>query len=70
MTVEEIKWAECWTGGRAVVDNWTNDLLWYMQEYRDLGYEKIANIFILNFALKARQMALELEQLDEEERGE
>lgn len=52
----------------AVISNWTDSLLWYMQEYRDLGYEKIADIFIINFALHARQMAQELKKTDEEER--
>lgn len=51
-----------------VISNWTDSLLWYMQEYRDLGYEKIANIFIKNFALHARQMAQELRKADMEEK--
>lgn len=51
----------------AVISNWTDSLLWYMQEYRDLGYEKIADIFAINFTLHAKQMARELRQADEEE---
>lgn len=51
---------------QAVISNWTDSLLWYMQEYRDFGYEKIADIFIVNFTLHARQMAKELTEADEE----
>ena len=50
---------------QAVISNWTDSLLWYMQEYRDLGYEKIADIFIKNFTLHAKQMAQELKQNEE-----
>jgi hypothetical protein len=49
-----------------VISNWTDTLLWYMQEYRHLGYEKIANIFAINFTLHARELAKELTEADEE----
>ena len=52
---------------KAVISNWTDSLLWYMQEYRYLGYEKIADIFTINFALHAKQIARELKEKDEEE---
>ena len=63
MTEEEmIKIAE------AVVDNWTDTLLWYMQEYRDLGYEKIADIFSKVFTISIKQIAQEfIEDYEEEE---
>lgn len=50
-----------------VISNWTDTLLWYMQEYRHLGYEKIANIFAINFTLHARELAEELTEVDEKE---
>lgn len=49
----------------AVVDNWTDTVLWYMQEYADLGYEKIADIFIKSFTILAKEIAQEL--IEEEE---
>ena len=50
-----------------VVSNWTDDLLWYMQEYKDLGYDKIADIFIKTFTIQAKEIAQELRETDEEE---
>ena len=50
-----------------VVSNWTDDLLWYMQEYKDLEYEKIADIFIKTFTIQAKEIAQELREEDEEE---
>lgn len=50
---------------QAVINNWTDSLLWCMQEYRDLGYEKIADIFIKNFTLHAKQIEQELKQNEE-----
>ena len=44
----------------AIVYNWTDTLFWYMQEYKDLGYEKIADIFIKSFTIQAKEMAQEL----------
>ena len=53
---------------KAVVDIWTDDtVLWYMQEYRDLGYEKVADIFSKAFTISAKQMAQELIKNHEEE---
>ena len=52
---------------QAVVSNWTDDLFWYMQEYQDLGYEKIADIFIKTFTIQAKEIAQELRETDEEE---
>lgn len=51
----------------AVISNWTDDLFWYMQEYQDLGYEKIADIFIKSFTTQAKQIAQELKEEEEEE---
>lgn len=50
-----------------VYNDWEDTLLWYMQEYRELGYEKIADIFIKSFTLHAKQMARELRQEEEKE---
>jgi hypothetical protein len=50
---------------QAVVSNWTDDLLWYMQEYGNLGYEKIADIFIKSFTTQAKQIAQELREEEE-----
>ncbi len=62
MTEEEmIKEAE------AIVEIWTDTLLWYMQEYTDLGYEKVADIFIKSFTIQAKEMAQELIKNHEEE---
>ena len=63
MTEEEmIKEAE------AVVENWTDTVLWYMQEYAaDLEYEKIADIFIKSFTIQAKEMVQELTKRYEEE---
>ena len=52
---------------QAVISNWTDTLLWYMQEYRYLGYEKIADIFAINFAIHVKQIAQELTEADREE---
>ena len=52
---------------QAVVSNWTDDLVWYMQEYRNLGYDKIADIFIKTFTIQAKEIAQELRETDEEE---
>lgn len=62
MTEEEmIEESKC------VVENWTDTLLWYMQEYTDLGYEKVADIFIKSFTIQAKEMAQELIKNHEEE---
>ena len=61
MTEEEMLTKEC----QCVVSIWTNDLLWYMQEYRNLGYEKVANAFIENFIREARTTAKELAEREE-----
>lgn len=55
MTEEEmIKEAE------GIVDIWTDTLLWYMQKYTILGYEKVADIFIKSFTIQAKELAQEL----------
>lgn len=51
----------------ATVGIWTDTLLWYMQEYTDLGYEKVADIFIKSFTIQAKEMAQELIKNHEEE---
>lgn len=50
-----------------VQSDWEDTLFWYMQEHRELGYEKIADIFIKSFMLHAEQMARELRQEEEKE---
>ena len=61
MTEEEKLVKEC----QCVASIWTDDLLWYMQEYRDLGYEKVADIFIESFIKEAKTTAKELAERKE-----
>lgn len=52
----------------AVVDNYIDDLLFYMNEYRDdLSYDKIAGIFDTEYRIMAHKVAQEMKQADERE---
>ena len=63
MTVVE----EMFKQASMVVDNYIDDLLFYMNEYKgDLSYDQIAGIFDTEYRIMAHKVAQEMKQADEE----
>lgn len=53
----------------AVVDGYIDDLMFYMNEYRnDLSYDKIAGIFDTEYRIMAHKLAQEFKNEDESEK--
>ena len=53
---------------KAVVDNYIDDLMFYMNEYRnDLSYDKIAGIFDTEYRIMVHQLAQEFKDEEESE---
>ena len=47
----------------AVIDNYIDDLIFYITEYQEeLGHEKIAEIFSVEYSKVAKQVAKELKE--------
>lgn len=62
-----MTYKEMFKEAEAVISNYTDDILFYMQEYKEMGYDEIADNFIMAYKIMVHQIAKELKEADEEE---
>ena len=62
-----MTYKEIFKEAEAVVSNYTDDILFYMQEHKELGYDEIADNFIMAYKIMVHQIVRELTEADEEE---
>ena len=62
-----MTYKEMFQEAEAVVSGYIDDIMFYMQEHKEVGYDGVADAFIDAYKIMVHQLVKELEETDEEE---
>ena len=62
-----MTYKEVFHEAEGVVSNYVDDMLFYLQERKEIGYDGVADAFIDAYKIMVHQLVRELKEADEEE---